>query len=209
MAVLPFTARTETSPGPSAAIAPAVVEEDLIRALLAGDTRAAAVLYDHLRPAIEHALRRVLHGRHRDFDDLKQTTFERILRALAEGRFEGRSSMRTWASAIAAHVALDALRALFREERRLTPWGDEDFASNPQRPEGRLEALAELRRVQRLLSRMKPKLVEALLLHDVLGHPLEEIAALSGASPSATQSRLHRARLELRRRAGVQSEGRS
>jgi len=176
------------------------VEARLIDALRRGDARVAGELYDHLRPSIDHALRRVLHNRYRDFDDLVQQTFERILRALAEDRYEGRSSLRTWASAIAAHVALDALRSGSREARRFVPL--EELPPHAVRPRADVgvEAQIELRRVQGILSRMKPDLAETLVLYEVLGHPVEEIAGLRGASVSATQARLHRARLELKRR---------
>ena len=203
-----FSLKLQSRPTEPVARESTLSELELVEGLLAGDARLAAVLYDHLRPAIDHALRRVLHARHRDFDDLKQTTFERILRSLAEGRFEGRSSLRTWASAIAAHVALDALRASFRERARHAVLPVDIAAPAAGKPEARLEAVHELERVQGILSRMKPDLVEALLLHDVLGHPLDEVAQLAGASPSATQSRLHRARIEWRRRSGV-PEGKS
>lgn len=175
-------------------------EAQLRSALQSGDPRIAAELYGHLRPSIDHALRRVLHHRYRDFDDLVQQTFERILRALAENRFEGRSSLRTWASAIATHVALDALRSGSREARRFVPL--EDLPPHTARPraDASVEVQIELRRIQSILSRMKPDLAETLVLFEVLGYPVEEIADLRGASVSATQARLHRARLELKRR---------
>lgn len=182
---------------------PSWTDEELLDALRRGDRRAALALYEHLRPVIDRSLRRVLHGRHRDFDDLMQMTFERILRGVAEDRFAGRSSLRTWASAIAAHVALDALRTRGREARRLQE--DVPLAELPGGPRGesRLEARAELHRVHDILSRMNPDLAETLLLHDVLGHPLDEIAEMKRAGLSATQSRLRRARLELKRRAAA------
>lgn len=179
---------------------PSRSEADLLHALRGGDARVAGELYDHLRPSIDYALRRVLHHRYRDFDDLVQLTFERILRALAEDRYEGRSTLRTWASAIATHVALDALRSGSREARRFVPL--EELPPHAVRPRADVgvEAQIELRRVQGILSRMKPDLAETLVLFEVLGHPVEEIAGLRGASVSATQARLHRARLELKRR---------
>ncbi len=199
---MPFAFSRPSSPSVTES-PPAWTDEALLAALEAGDPRAALALYEHLRPAIDRALRRVLHGRHRDFDDLVQTTFERILRAVAQDRFEGRSTLRTWASAIAAHVALDALRRGGREAQRLS--GDVAVAelATGQRAEPRMEARAELGRVHEILSRMSPDLAETLLLHDVLGHPLEEVAAMKGAGLSATQSRLRRARQELKRRAAA------
>ena len=48
---------------------------------------------------------------------------------------------------------------------------------------------------------MNTDLAETLLLHDVLGYSLVEVAELRRASTSATQARLRRARTEFKRRA--------
>ncbi len=199
LAHLRLTHPTATGGSPS----PSWDDRALINALLQGDRRAAAVLYDHVRPAIDQALRRVLRHRSRDFEDLTQTTFERMLRALAEDRFEGRSALKTWAAAIAGHVALDALRSVVREEGRHAQALEVEDLPSQGRADNHVEALAELRRVHGVLARMKANLAETLVLHDVLGHSLDEIAAIRGASVTATQSRLHRARIELRRRLGA------
>src|SRR5690606_16841928 len=53
-------------------------DERLVAAILAGNSRAAGTLYEELRPSIDGALRRVLHGRRTDFEDLVQITFERV-----------------------------------------------------------------------------------------------------------------------------------
>ena len=47
---------------------------------------------------------------------------------------------------------------------------------------------------------MSPDRTEALLLHDMLGHELSEIAVLHGISVAAAQSRVLRARKELQQR---------
>lgn len=158
-------------------------------------------LYHRVGPAIDQSLRRVLRHRHRDFDDLVQATFERILRGLIESRFQGRSSLRTWAGAIAGHVALDALRASMREAGRRATLPEDQELPGRGSADARLEALAGLRRAHAILARMKPDQAETLVLHDVLGHSLEEIAEMRRATISATQARLRRARLEFNRRA--------
>lgn len=176
-------------------------DELLLKELRAGDREAAGALYDMLRTPIDNTLRRVLHQRGPDFEDHVQVTFERILRGLAEGRFEGRSSLKTWACAIAAHVALDALRKKQRDRVRLAELPEQDLLPSGGQTDRRLEALSELKRVQGILADMKPELSETLILHDVLGHKLSEIGILRNVSDSAAQSRLHRARKEFRRRA--------
>ncbi len=173
----------------------------LLEGLYAGERAAAGQLYDQLRTPIDRALRRVLHQRGPDFEDLVQITFERLLRSLAEGRFEGRSSLKTFASAIASHVALDALRRRQRERLRMGHLPDEETLPLATHTDRRMESLTELRRVQAILLDMKPDLAETLILHDVLGHKVSEIGDLRGTSESAAQSRLYRARMELKRRA--------
>lgn len=197
---MPSQRRPSDAPPVPSAPARAWTDRELIDALRRGDRSAAGPLYRALRPVIDHALRRVLHGRHREFDDLMQSTFERLLTALAEGRFQEKSSLRTYAAAIAAHVALDAIRANARSDRRSAPSVDVAETS-VGRPEARVEAIVELRRVQAILAKMSVDMAETLVLHDVLGHPLEEIAKMRGASVSATQSRLFRGRLEFQKRA--------
>lgn len=183
-------------------------DAELVEGLLAGDRRLAQVLYDHLRPSIDGTLRRVLHQRGPDFEDLVQVTFERILRNLAQDRFEGRSRLKTWACAIASHVALDALRKKQRERLRLEDNVEQEALPSAFHSEKRMESWGELRRVQGILAEMKPKLAHTLILHDVLGHSLREIAQSSTMTESAAQSRLHRARLELKRRAERPISGR-
>ena len=78
----------------------------------------------------------------------------------------------------------------------------------PERLEHRLEARSEVERVQRILARMKPEQTRTLVLHDVLGHELSEIAVLTGVSVAAAQSRLVRGRKELLRRARAHVAGR-
>ncbi len=177
-------------------------DEALVRAILDGHGSSAGELYDGLRPSIEHALRRVLHGRYADFEDLVQTTFERVIRTLIEGRFEGRSRLSTWAGAIAAHVAMDSLRRRTRERRLFTE--PDTVESEPRAttwvPERQLEARSEVRRLQGILSRMKPELANALVLHDVLGYSVPQLARLDGIKMTAAQSRLSRARKEFARR---------
>lgn len=184
-------------------------DDELLRAILGGNSAAASMLYDALRPSIEHALRRVLHGRYTDFEDLVQITFERVIRTIIEGRFEGRSRLSTWAGAIAAHVAMDSLRRHTREQRLFSE--PDSTAVEPQAltllPERQLEARSEVRRLQGVLLRMKPALSNILILHDVLGHSIPQIASLTGLNLSAAQSRLSRARKEFVRRSAASIAG--
>ena len=127
-----------------------------------------------------------------------QASFERIIRVLSERSLGGACDLPSWSSAVAAHVALDALRRRVRERKLFR---DEPVVEGVRavdnNPERAAAAGQDVARVQGVLARMKPKHAEAVLLHDVLGHDLSEIATITGASVAAAQSRLVRGRKEL------------
>lgn len=180
-------------------------DEQVLSGLDAGQAWAARCLVDRLEPIVERTLMRVLQNRSADFEDLVQVTFERIIRTLRDRRFDARCSLSTWASVIATHVGIDALRSRIRE-RRLFKGRETDGSPHHELPSrvdatARLEARAEVIRVQRVLAGMNPAQAEAVLLHDLLGHDLAEIAAITGVSVAAAQSRLVRGRKAFLNRA--------
>jgi DNA-directed RNA polymerase specialized sigma24 family protein len=69
--------------------------------------------------------------------------------------------------------------------------------------ERQLEARQKLEWLQHALSRMNPDQARTLLLHDVLGHGLGEVASIMGVTVAAAQRRLSRGHQELLRRAAV------
>ena len=199
---LPPIPRMSTKPVPSRRPAPtcAFGDDQIVEAIRRGDGSVARSLYDRLQPAIEYALCRVLRHRGVDFDDLVQVSFERVIRAIAADRFSGQSALSTWAAAIAGHVAIDHLRRS-RVERRLFDDGlhaeQRVSSSGVYWTERSLEARSEIAYLHAVLSKIKPRLTETILLHDVLGYSIEEVAVLIGASHAATRSRLFRGRREL------------
>jgi RNA polymerase sigma-70 factor (ECF subfamily) len=182
-------------------------DEAIVEGIVGGEEWAADALYDRVHTVVERTLRRLLREQSPDLEDLMQTSFERIILTLSGRRFAGACSLPTWAASIASHVAIDALRArvrdrkLFRRESPSAPELADIAPSTP--PERRLEARSEVERLQGILIRMKPDQARTLVLHDVLGHDLSEIAVLTGVSVAAAQSRLVRGRKELLRRAGA------
>jgi RNA polymerase sigma-70 factor (ECF subfamily) len=172
-------------------------DAELIEAVIDGDPRIAGQIHDHLIRVIDHTLYRVFGRREHDHDDLIQTCFEQVLRTLTKKTFAGNCSLKTWAGRITTNVALNALRSRQRE-RRVIQTTDDPPESGPVPGRGAsAEARLELDNVRRELSRMKPSRAEVLVLHDVHGYRLSEIAALMELSVSAVQSRLVRGRKEL------------
>jgi RNA polymerase sigma-70 factor (ECF subfamily) len=181
---------------------PPPADPQIVAGLMSGEAWAADALYDRVQPHVERALRRVLRYSSADYEDLLQASFERIIRVLSERSLGGACDLPAWSSAVAAHVALDALRRRVRERKLFRDEPVIETARPSQAsPESAAVAGQDVARVQRALARMKPKHAEAVLLHDVLGHDLNEIAAITGATTAAAQSRLVRGRKELLRRA--------
>jgi RNA polymerase sigma-70 factor (ECF subfamily) len=175
----------------------------LIEGIIAGDERIATQLYHRLVTIVDRTLYRVFGRRELDHDDLVQGALEQIIQTLSERRFAGACSLNTWASTIASHVGLNALRARRRERRVLAGAVDEGAHVTPDSsrdPEHDLSIRDQIERARVHLAAMDPAKANTLFLHDVLGHDLAEIAVLTGASVAAAQSRLVRARRELRER---------
>ncbi len=175
-------------------------DAEIIEAVIEGDMRVAGQIHDRLIRVIDHTLYRVFGRREHDHDDLIQTCFEQVLRTLTQNTFAGNCSLRTWAGRITTNVALNALRSRQRE-RRVIQSTDTPPESGPMPPRGSsVEARVELDHVRRELSKMKPSRAEVLVLHDVQGYRLSEIASMMDLSVSAVQSRLVRGRKELHER---------
>ncbi len=177
-------------------------DEALIDAVQRGEQRVASELYDRLIEVVDHTLYRIFGRREPDHDDLVQSAFEQIVRTLTQRSYARACNLRTWASSIASHVGLNALRARRRErsviDRSLQ--GDIEFVPLERDAERTAQARAELEELRLTLAEMKADQAHAVFLHDVLGHDLAEMALLLDVSVAAAQSRLVRGRRELYRR---------
>ncbi|MCO5968448.1 RNA polymerase subunit sigma-70 [Actinoallomurus soli] len=155
-----------------------------------------------------------------DAEDVLQETFLAAWRGLDS--FEHRASPRSWLYRIATNRCLNALRD---RRRRIPPAPEPPF--EPPRPSRRgdvpwlqpypdalLEQLPgtepgpETRYTAReaielafvaALQRLPPRQAAALVLCDVLGHPLDEAASLLGTTPTAVKGLRQRARAALGR----------
>ena len=123
-------------------------------------------------------------------DDLFQETVLRAFDRLDELRDE--RSFPSWFFAI----LLSGHRGRHRRDfwRRLLPLKD---ASEPARPP-EAERVDGAERMTRALHTLAPKEREAIVLFEIEGFTLDEIAGIQGSSLSAVKSRLARARTRLR-----------
>ncbi|WP_437815247.1 RNA polymerase sigma factor [Sorangium sp. So ce1078] len=190
---------------PAPAPAP-VSDEEILLAFQRGERGIGLRLYEHLLPVVDRTLYRILGCREQDHADLVQGAFEQIVGTLTKRRFAGECSLAGWASVIACHVGLSALRARRRERKVIdrTPGPPEPDAGlePPARsadPEREVSAQRDLEALRRHLAAMDGDRATALLLH-AMGYSLKEIADLTGVSVAAAQSRLSRGRRELQAR---------
>jgi RNA polymerase sigma-70 factor, ECF subfamily len=130
-----------------------------------------------------------------DGEDIVQDTLARAYYALSE--MEGVPELRPWLFQIAHNRALDHLR---RYERRMSQPLDsvlDSAQSNASDPE---ELLAREQATQAAISRfveLVPAQRSAVILKDVLGHSLSELAQLMAISEPAAKAVLHRGRERL------------
>ena len=168
----------------------------LIERARAGEPEAYQALF-RLHVARVHRLVHRLAGPSSDLDDLVQTVFVEGFRSLPA--FRGEALFSTWLGRIAVRVVSKHRR---RPALRLVPLDD----AGPVRrdtpgPELGVDARRRLAQLDALLAALSDKRRAAFVLHVLEGHPVEEVAAMLGASVSAVKVRIHDARREIERRA--------
>src|SRR5262245_53248283 len=143
-------------------------------------------------------------GRRADADDLSQEAIARAIER-ADDLLDG-DAAEGWLFRIATRLCLDHLRRE-RRARAITELVDPvEFDAVPA-PPPEPEATALLRDDVRVavvaaLQHLAPKQRAALLLHDVCGLPLAEVAGTIGTNANAAKATLHRARAALDRARG-------
>ncbi len=213
---------------PARASHPEGRERELLDAARGGSERAFEELVEPHRGALHAHCYRMLGSVH-DAEDVLQETLLRAWRAL--GRFEGRSSLRSWLYTIATNACLDVLA---RRPKRVLPM-DHAPASDPELgpgepvveriwiepyPDERMgledglagpDARYEQREAVELafvaaLQHLPPNQRAALLLRDVLGFSAREAAQALDASVASVNSALQRARATVAERLPERSQ---
>lgn len=175
-------------------------DAETLAACRRGDPAALGRVLESHSPALERLLLRVL-GPSEAVEDVLQCTFEAAIHAFP--RFRGEASVKTWLCRIAVRMAQDHFRKRDRRKRvALTLAGEElDSSDLDASSEDEFQQRQRLQRVYHHLDQIDAKKRTALLLHIVEGHSIAEIAALTGASETATKSRIFWARRNLLARA--------
>ncbi|WP_039798426.1 RNA polymerase subunit sigma-70 [Nocardia araoensis] len=194
------------------------MRQSILERARAGDEAAFRALTDPYRHELQLHCYRLL-GSLTDAEDALQEILLAAWRGLPG--FQQRSSLRSWLYRIATNRCLNALRDARRrlpqepeppfappaptrrgELRWLQPYpgGEPDLADPAPGPEARYAAAeaVELAFVMGL-QRLPPRQAASLVLRDVLGFPVAEVADLLGVTPGAVKGNLQRARASLDR----------
>jgi RNA polymerase sigma-70 factor, ECF subfamily len=129
-----------------------------------------------------------------DVDDVAQEVFVTVHRKLPE--FEGRSKLRTWLYAICLRVASDHRRRAYVVRERPTDSPPVDGVERTgNEPDTSLESRAF---VQELLEHLDDDKRAVLVLYEIEGLTMREVAEVIGCPLQTAYSRLHAARDLLR-----------
>jgi RNA polymerase sigma-70 factor (ECF subfamily) len=140
---------------------------------------------------------RALAGPRQDLDDLVQAAAERALKALE--RFEGRSSLPTFTYGIVYRTLIDHQRWYRRFQRHFTLDARDEPADSafPRSSETDLRELTRARRLYVALDALPQEKRATLILHDLEGLDVADVAAISGANERTVRSRLRDAHKKL------------
>jgi RNA polymerase sigma-70 factor, ECF subfamily len=160
---------------------------DVIALAQGGDRAAREAVLAYLYPLLRKHLS-FASGFHPEVDDWVQDALLAVLAALP--RFEGRSSLKTWAMRIGLRAAGHGLRAARRRPAPTDQELDEVFELDPV-------ARDELRFLSAALSQLAPKKRDAFVAMEILGMTAQEAGAALGTFANTAASRCRHARAEL------------
>ena len=166
-------------------------DRELVARCREGDTAAWRTLYDRYSPSV-HRFISAFGVPPEEREDAAQDVFVAVYRSL--GRFRGEAALSTWIYRIAArHAGRMGRRRRVREF--LNALVTREPAPPP--PPDPSERASNLHLLYRMLGRLQPKKRMVLVLFEIEGLPVDEIARVVGCPENTVWSRLHHARAEM------------
>ena len=171
-----------------------VPDEVLARRAGLGDRQAFESIVDRHGPALYRYARRMLDDP-RDTEDCVQEAFAAAWTSLPH--FAGRSALRTWLFAIAAHKVRTSQRRRTRTALPLPFVIDEEVDPRAVDPQRSAEGADLMEALHVALRELPPGPRSTWLLREVEGLSYDQIAEVSGTTTSTVRGQLHRARAHL------------
>jgi RNA polymerase sigma-70 factor (ECF subfamily) len=176
-----------------------------VRRAQAGDEMAFRDIVDRYQNKVFSIIHGILRN-HNDAEDIAQQVFAKVYFSLAN--FDFRSSLLTWIYKITVNECYDYLRK--KKVRKLVYESDfsEEEAQRIQNSESSSDAppvdsqLAQRDLVVKLLEKVSEEDRNLILLKEVEGHSVEELAEMTGMNENTIKVKLFRARQKLVKAAG-------
>jgi len=175
--------RTRDVGGPS--------DAELLRRHLAGDPEAFGTLFTRHSGRLWAVALRTVGDPEDAADALQEAMISAFRRA---GDFRGDSAVSTWLHRIVVNAAVDRLR---RRPTRTVSWPSDPDELEPFFTPGTADATETRLDVDAALRMLPPQQRAALVLVDMLGYPVAEVAAILGVSQGTVKSRCARGRARL------------
>jgi len=176
-------------------------EAALVRRVQNGDEIAFREVVDRYQAKVFSIIHGILRN-HNDAEDIAQQVFSKIYFSI--GNFDFRSSLLTWIYKITVNECYDYLRK--KKVRKLVYESDfsEEEAQRIERTEpgsenqlSMDERLAQRDFVLKLLEKVSSEDRQLLMLKEVEGHSVEELASMTGMNENTVKVKLFRARQKL------------
>jgi RNA polymerase sigma-70 factor (ECF subfamily) len=174
-------------------------EAELVRRVQARDELAFREVVDRYQSKVFSIIYGILRNRN-DSEDIAQQVFAKIYFSIHN--FDFRSSLLTWIYKITVNECYDYLRK--KKVRKLvyeSDFSDEDSVgmerSEPDRSRPVDERLAQRDYVLKLLSKVSEEDRNLMMLKEVEGHSVEELAEMTGMNENTIKVKLFRARQKL------------
>ena len=198
-----------TLPSASAVVPPLALEDEaLAQQARSGDMAAFGRLVSRYQDRVLNTCWRIA-GRREDAEDLAQEAFLHALQAI--GTYQARSRFYTWLYRIAVNLALSHRRRQARAVRLSLHNRDGQcighqaatlvgrISADAQDPPAKLSARETQRRIEQGLADLDDEPRTVVVLRDLEGLDYAQIAEILDLPVGTVKSRLHRARMELRR----------
>ncbi|MBL8635323.1 MAG: sigma-70 family RNA polymerase sigma factor [Myxococcales bacterium] len=168
-----------------------VAERELVAGLCRGESASYRQLYDRFSPRVYRLLLRLFADPQLASDAL-QAAFLIVFQKI--DRFDGRSSLLTWVT----RIAINEAHAQRKKSARKPPAQKEELHGprNPEEAHGDKELQLKL---ASLLKGLPEEKRTALLLFEVEGFSVQEIAEITGEPRGTVLARLSRTRAELQK----------